>query len=521
MASHKTPFDSYALIPLKDMVGHSSPDRIREVGDHWKNVHQELNDVAAKLQEAVQHASANWEGAAAQGFAQKGGQIQQSLTNTAAHASNTSVAMDYAATALQQTKSTMGQIKVPSLWDRAVKTVNDGFASSDEGLKRDLASGMNRIDAVNKNAHELSATEVAHQYAIGVMEHLGPQYLEAASYLDNPPASVGDGGTREAYPPPPQVSPPPGHTPPSSPMPKYPEGHPKDLPPPGYVPPGDPRAPMPGIPNQPNPLPPGHGGMVPPPGQPWTPPAGTGLDGWTPPDTGVGGGGHPGGGLPGGVGTLPGPGTGGGGSGGGGIGGGGVYLPGGGGLPGGGSGGGGRGGGGLPGGGGRGGGLPTGGLGTGGAGGGKVGGSAGAGAGAGGKAGGVGGAGAGGAGAAGGRGAAGAGGMGGGMHGGGMGGAGGAKGGAGAKGGSGLVRKAGGTIGGAKAGGAGGRAFTEGGSGIGKGRGAGQGGAAGMHGAPGSGSANRKKKNEGHRPDYLVEDEETWRGGTANPGVIE
>ncbi|WP_073815377.1 WXG100 family type VII secretion target [Kitasatospora sp. CB01950] len=517
MASHKTSFDNYSLIPLKNMVGHSSPQQIRDVGDHWKSVHEELTQVAADLQQAVQHATTHWEGAAAQGFAQKGGQIQQSLSNTAAHAQNTSVAMDYAATALQQTKSTMAQIKVPSFMDRVGKTLSDGFASSDEGFKRDVASGMNRIDAVNKNAHDLSATEVAHQYAIGVMEHLGPQYTEAASYLESPPKKNYDGGL-EAYPPPPQVSPPAGHTPPSSPMPQYPEGHPKDLPPPGYVPPKNPGQQVPWSPGQVDPTQPTH--TVPPlnPGQPWKPPS-TGLDGWTPPETGPGIPTGPGGGLPGGTGTLPG--TGGGGSGGGGIGGGGgVYMPGGGlgggSLPGGGSGGG-RGGG-LGSGGGR-----TGGLGTSGGGGaGKVGGAGGAGAGGAGKAGGAGGAGAGagGAGAAGGRGAAGAGGMGGGMHGGGTGGAGGAKGG-GAKGGSGLVRKAGGTIGGAKGGGAGGRAFTEGGSGIGKGRAAGQGGAAGMHGAPGSGSANRKKKAEGHRPDYLTEDEETWRGGTANPPVIE
>ncbi|MGW4383090.1 PPE domain-containing protein [Kitasatospora sp. NPDC004531] len=518
MASHKTPFDQYDLIPLKNMVGNSSPQQIRDVGEHWKSVHQELNEVATQLQQAVQHATTHWEGAAAQGFAQKGGQIQQSLTNTAAHAQNTSIAMDYAASALQQTKSTMGGIKVPGFWDRVGKTLSDGFASSDEGLKRDLASGMNRIDAVNKNAHELSATEVAHQYAIGVMEHLGPQYTEAASYLDNPPEGDWGGGSGEAYPPPPTVAPPAGHTPPNIPMPQYPEGHPKDLPPPGYVPPKDPgqQVPSPWSPGQVEPRPPGTPPTQTLPGwKPPTPPS-TGLDGWTPPETpGLPGGG--GGGLPGGVGTLPAPGTGGGGGGVGGGGLGGGYVPGmGGGIGSGGGGVGGGRGGGIGSGGGR-----TGGLGTGG--GGKVGGAGGAGAGGAGgagKAGGVGGAGAvgaGGAGAAGGRGAAG--GMAGGM-GGGMGGAGGgAKGGA--KGGSGLVRKAGGTIGGAKAGGAGGRAFTEGGSGIGKGRAAGQGGAAGMHGAPGSGGANRKKKAEGHRPDYLTEDEETWRGGTANPPVIE
>ncbi|MEV4558990.1 WXG100 family type VII secretion target [Kitasatospora sp. NPDC049285] len=497
MASGKTPFDRYDLIPLKDMVQHSSPDRIREVGQHWVSVHQELTQVAADLQAAVQHATTHWDGAAAQGFAQKGGQIQESLVNTAAHAQNTSVAMNYAATALQQTKSTMSSIKVPDFWDRVGKTLSDGFASSDEGFKRDIASGMNRIDAVNKNAHDLSATEVAHQYAIGVMEHLGPQYIQAADYLDHPPSEKPVDSSKPFPPAPTNPVPPPGHTPPSMPMPKYPEGPPQQTPPQQVVP---------GPPDGPKPTPWHPTGPVQPPGGPIVPPGGpviappvqppgteiTGLPPLTGTPTGPGG---PGIGMPGGPGTIPGPGGGGGGGLSGGGGGGGGYVPG------------------LGGGGGF---VPAGGAGGGRVGGGGLSGAGGAGGAAGGRAGGA--AGAGGAGSAAGKGAAGAGGMGA-MHGGGMGGGGGA----GSKGGgknSGLVRKAGGTVGNAK-GGAGGRSFTQGGSGIGKGRGNGQAGAGGMHGAPGSGSGGRKKKGEGHRPDYLIEDEETWRGGTANPPVIE
>ncbi|WP_051732686.1 WXG100 family type VII secretion target [Kitasatospora phosalacinea] len=507
--AQRTQFDNYALIPLKNMVSGSNPGLIKEVGQHWQNVHQELMQAAADLQAAIEHATANWTGAAAQGFAAKGAQIQQGMTATAAHAQNTSVAMNYAGEALEQTKSTMDRIKVPSFMDRVGKTLSDGFASSDAGFKRDLASGMNRIDAVNKNAEDLSATEVAHQYAIGVMEHLSPQYIEAVKLL-------GDGSVSEPsqnFPPdPPTTVAPPGHTPPSMPTPKYPEGVPPQQPTqptqPGQSLPGINHPGLPGIPNQPGlpgvpPL-----STLPAPGQ--LPPVhspGTGIDGIDlPPSVGVPIG--PGVGTPGGVGTLPGVGSGGGGAGGGGGIGGAGYLPGIGGS------------GYVPGGGGLGGGgrVTGGGLaGTGGAGGGRTAGSGSTGSAGRGVAGGAGGgAGAGGASAAGGRGAAGAGGMGG-MHGGA---GGGARGGAGGKsGGSGLVRKAGGTVGGAKAGGAGARAFTEGGSGIGKGRAAGQAGAAGMHG--GTGGANSKKKNQSNRPDYLVEDEDTWRGGEANPGVIE
>ncbi|WP_354640732.1 WXG100 family type VII secretion target [Kitasatospora camelliae] len=89
---------------------------------------------------------------------------------------------------------------------------------------------------------------------------------------------------------------------------------------------------------------------------------------------------------------------------------------------------------------------------------------------------------------------------------------------------SGLVRKGGGVVGEAGRGGAGGRAFTEGGSGIGRGRGqAGQGGSGQGHGMPGGSQAGKKDKKDGkERPDYLVEDEETWASGQAvNPNVVE
>ncbi|OKJ06108.1 hypothetical protein AMK19_24390 [Kitasatospora sp. CB01950] len=81
---------------------------------------------------------------------------------------------------------------------------------------------------------------------------------------------------------------------------------------------------------------------------------------------------------------------------------------------------------------------------------------------------------------------------------------------------------------------AGGRAFTEGGSGIGRNR-FGQGGAGGQAGGPGQGGAGqgggmgghgqagkKDKKRGKDRPDYLVEDEETWASGDqVNPNVVE
>ncbi|MFB7663723.1 WXG100 family type VII secretion target [Kitasatospora sp. NPDC056138] len=98
--------------------------------------------------------------------------------------------------------------------------------------------------------------------------------------------------------------------------------------------------------------------------------------------------------------------------------------------------------------------------------------------------------------------------------------------GGGSRSGRGLGQRPGGVVGEAGSGGAGRRSFTEGGSGIGRSRaqagqsGTGGGAHGGMPGAAGKGGKKEKKGKE--RPDYLVEDEETWMSGEkANPNVVE
>ncbi|WP_055590271.1 WXG100 family type VII secretion target [Peterkaempfera griseoplana] len=108
----------------------------------------------------------------------------------------------------------------------------------------------------------------------------------------------------------------------------------------------------------------------------------------------------------------------------------------------------------------------------------------------------------------------------GGAHGGASGGArGGARGGSGRR----LATEEGGMVGGRRGRGAAGE-FTPGGSGL-RARGGGAGnGPEGQGGMPGHGAGGRKSKDRrGQRPDYLVEDEETWMSGStdSNPTVIE
>ncbi|MFG2552379.1 WXG100 family type VII secretion target [Streptomyces sp. NPDC048581] len=93
----------------------------------------------------------------------------------------------------------------------------------------------------------------------------------------------------------------------------------------------------------------------------------------------------------------------------------------------------------------------------------------------------------------------------------------------------GMARQSGGVVGGTPKGGAGAGRGTAGGSGLLRSRGAAGAGAGavrrgGMVGAPGArtGRPNDEEQREGERPDYLVEDEETWAPQTnAAPRVIE
>ncbi|WP_055590300.1 WXG100 family type VII secretion target [Peterkaempfera griseoplana] len=470
-----TNFEHWDLIPIKNMVQHSKPGRLKDVAAHWMQVKTELEGAAQELQAATEHITAHWEGSAAQGFVERSSVLQQSIVNTGAHAENTSHALTYASTALDAAKTEMQSIHVPGTMEKAKDKVSDLGHRDDTQFRADVAAGMDRDAAVAKNAGSLSVTEERHQQAIAVMERLAPQYKAASTVLAQPVDPVSN--PKRPLPPPAKKITEPRQVGPTPTNPRQTTGttNPSTRQVgtnPTYRDPGSPD-----ITGQPHDsggttTDPTHGGTIPvgtvcpPYHDPIVPggPTHTGID-----STG-GGTTLPTEQLPGGFG----PGGGGGSGGGSGSGyGGGGYVPGGG--------------------------YVGGGSGTSSTGGRTGSGSYGSGAGTG-------------------QGRAGAGGMSG-M--GGMGGAG--RGGLGSRGASsGLARRAGGSVGGAgkRAGGS----FTEGGSGLGRNRGSGAGNGRGGGVMPG-GAAGQKKKDKkgGSRPDYLVEDEDTWTngGGPANPPVIE
>lgn len=489
------------------MVANSNPGEVGNVAGGWKKVRVALvgedwgSGIKKHFDDAVTKVLQTWHGTSADQFAKQAQKISENFANLAPYPHNTGHVLEQIAQRLAEAKGFVEGVKEPSTLERAADRLAD-FSSSgtgkiaalvpggagaamvsdmlgitgdgrdDSGLNKDLANPKMSIwDAMNKNRDNLSIDRERQLQAAHYMEQLATTYRAGVSALGSNKTRVGDhdrihapddggNGNTGAIPPIGAFGPMPSGPKGGGPAPSIPgmKGG-------GYQTPPAMDAPkLPGV----------EGGVGSLPKAPPTP-IKTGLEGLTGgTGLGTGGPGGIGGGLGGGVGTG-GLGSGAGVGGGSGAGIGGPGMPG-----------------------------AIGGIGgamgagRGGAGGVRSGGGAGAGgAGAGARGGRPGMPGMGGAAGAKGAGAKGAGAAGKGsplarQKGGVVGGKGG-KSGVGAQGGSGLHRSRGGTQAGA-AGGTGGR------------RPAGMAGAHGAHGAKGKDKSNEN----GQRPDYLVEDEETW-----------
>ncbi|NBE52726.1 hypothetical protein [Streptomyces boluensis] len=435
----KTQFIDYSLKELKQMLDGSDWKKIEATSDNWGHVHRILaggqDNLADRLEKAINNVLEHWSGEAANSFAKKARQISKNIRNAAWYADLNRGQFADAAGQLKEYKGQLDDIKEPGFWDKSGDALSDWSWDNGESTAKDLNNkNMTASQVAEANEGKIGASREAQLKAVAVMENLGVQYARVTRNLNANPVRKDDNGNI-----------------------KDPDGNVEYAPPVGGG--GGGGASVPGA-----------GGTT----KPWNagPPKGIGATPEIPRDKGISGGSQipptktnidsAGPGLTG-KGSLP--------AGGGGISGAGGGTAGGGGAAGGAF-------------------VPTGG-----------------GAAGGGRAGlGAGGARAGGAGT--GRGAGGRAGMGG--MGGGMGGGAGAGRGAGAGGRGALAKARGGVVGAAKGitgkggGGGGGLHGSRGGS-----QRAGM--AGGMAGGMGGRGGRRGEENEGReRPDYLVEDEETW-----------
>lgn len=201
---HSTDFSSKTLQALKAMVRDAQPDKVDEIADHWMHVHDQLagnapdGSVRDLLDKAVADVLEYWHGTAADAFAARAKNLSTSLKNGSLYAKNTSHTLKTAAidlreaqravTALQDTES---ETKDGNVLGAAVSFAKDGWDKAedfvsgrdDTGLKRDISKGMSADDAAAKHADTLSrGREIALQ-AAAHMEKLGASYNVKANQL--------------------------------------------------------------------------------------------------------------------------------------------------------------------------------------------------------------------------------------------------------------------------------------------------------------------------------------------------
>ena len=186
---------------LRAMIEHADPAALDAVADHWTAVSGALlaarTDVHAHTAAALEH----WSGPAADGFAARARQLQDSLSNGAAYAGNANTAITSASSALRTAQRAMPQ--APSEWQKISRRLTT--ESGDQQFTTDLHNGLNRESALTLDATQLSATEQRHQQAILVMQTLEQSYTKATTTLGTAPA--GSIEAERVWPPPPAAVP--------------------------------------------------------------------------------------------------------------------------------------------------------------------------------------------------------------------------------------------------------------------------------------------------------------------------
>lgn len=178
---HSTPFASDKnMDQMQEMVRHSNPKAVTDVAVGWDGLSKALISIQRDFDKEVARIQEHWKGTAADRFAEKAKRVSKSLGDCAKYASHTSTAMQNAGSVLGRIKDEVLAMEKPSALSSALNSLGDGFTRSDEGMKRDLASGKGAQATLDANHDDLSAGREAQLAMAAKMETLGAAYNSQA-----------------------------------------------------------------------------------------------------------------------------------------------------------------------------------------------------------------------------------------------------------------------------------------------------------------------------------------------------
>lgn len=171
------------LVNLRRMIEHADPGEVDRVAAKWGSIHEALTSAQTELRAHTRAALTHWHGAAADGFASRAEELCRSLDNGAGYARNANTAMTTAAAGLRKAQQAMP--KVPDGWDQFTRKLTS--EAGDTQFNQDLATGMPRSKALAADGAQLSLMEERHQQAVVVMQDLEAQYHLATQIIGTRP----------------------------------------------------------------------------------------------------------------------------------------------------------------------------------------------------------------------------------------------------------------------------------------------------------------------------------------------
>ncbi len=174
---------SHGLDGLRAMIESADPDGIHTVSQHWSSVGDDLTSISKGLGTHVNNLLEHWSGSSADAFRASATSLNESLTNGAAYANNTSTVLEGASQGPGQGQD--GHATRPQLLGEGVTELTS--ESGDIQFKEDAAK-LGLKQAIDLDGGQLSANEEAQQKAVLVMEKLGKAYNHSTSNLNPPPS---------------------------------------------------------------------------------------------------------------------------------------------------------------------------------------------------------------------------------------------------------------------------------------------------------------------------------------------
>lgn len=182
-----TPFGlEYDMDQMKDMVRDADPETVRSVAKGWEALQQDLvgaDGIKAALDSAVEHVLAHWEGQSADLFRERARVVSQKITDSAKYAEYTSKSLAGAAETLADIQPKVMAMQKPSGLDSKVDWIDDLGDRDPSGADSDLGNGASSGDVLSKHEGSLSAGREAQLKMAEQMEILGASYNRRAQEM--------------------------------------------------------------------------------------------------------------------------------------------------------------------------------------------------------------------------------------------------------------------------------------------------------------------------------------------------